>query len=149
MEIKLTLRQADVALDGINVLAKEKLPVLVAYEVSKLQRKLSTELELFSEMRDKVLIEHGKKGKNGSYTVPAAKLEKFNSDITKLLNKEVVIDRVKSISIDELSEAAENIPPEVLTKIAPLLDEDEDKSPVKPEKAASPVTPIKRNRKKK
>lgn len=136
MEIRITVRDAVDAQDGVDALSKMKLPVKMAYQVSKLQRKLKDEVSSFLEVRNKLVEELGEVDEKSGQTIikPGPKLEQFTKEIDQILDEEIVIERVKEISIADLEKLEEDgkldeIEPLILTKLASILDEGEDEEP--------------------
>ena len=135
MEIKLTLKEADPALEGINRLAKIKLGNLaLTMQVSKLQRKLRAEVGDYIDARNDLIKELGEEKEDGSVQLLPENVAKFNKKIEAVLGGEVVLDRVKRIDTKDLEGIEDELDAEILTLIYPLMV-DEDAEPEKPNKA--------------
>lgn len=88
-----------------------KLPVKIAYKISKLVNKVKPELEIFDTQRNKLIKELGKQTneETDEWTVLPENLSKFKEEITKLLNLEVNLEfgegkEIEKIKIEDLGD---------------------------------------------
>lgn len=105
--IKTTLGALDASLPAMAALMGEKLPIKVAYHVTKLAKRIPTELTLFGEKRTELLKEANAEPEPGDNTrmrIPADKAEAFSSAWTELSSIEVSID-LNQLTLDSLDGA--------------------------------------------
>ena len=117
----------------INVLGElnnAKLPVKVAYAITKNINKINTELKAYNEEKAKLIDKYGEKDKEGKLKVdkkgniPLKKehIEDYNRDIKELLSIENEID-IHMINLDDLLNSNYNISPAELSVIDFMIND--------------------------
>ena len=78
---------------ALGKLSDEKLPVKQSVALARLVKKLNEEIEIFSDQREKLLIQYGEYKENeGGYLVPKKNLEVFKKNFNILLDSEVELE---------------------------------------------------------
>lgn len=130
--MKLNLSNEKVV-NTINVLGElnnAKLPVKVAYAITKNINKINSELKAYNEEKAKLIDKYGEKDKEGKLKVdekgniPLKKehIEDYNRDIKELLSIENEID-IHMINLDDLLNSNCNISPAGLVAIDFMIDD--------------------------
>ena len=102
MSIKIKVNDVVGSVENIKSLLEIKLPVKVAYRISKLVNKLQPTLTVYEENRTKLIKEYGDVQEDGNTSVKdPEKLKLFAEELGKLLEVEEEIDFDK-INVDEL-----------------------------------------------
>lgn len=117
----------------INVLGElnnAKLPVKVAYAITKNINKINSELKAYNEEKAKLIDKYAEKDKEGKLktdeygNVPLKEehIEDYNRDIKELLSIENEID-IHMINLDDLLNSNYNISPAELTAIDFMIND--------------------------
>lgn len=117
----------------INVLAElnnAKLPVKVAYAITKNINKINTELKAYNEEKAKLIDKYSEKDEEGklktdeigNVTLKEEHIEDWNRDIKELLSIENEID-IHMINLDDLLNSNYNISPAELAAIEFMVEE--------------------------
>ena len=117
----------------INVLAElnnAKLPVKVAYAITKNINKINTELKAYNEEKAKLIDKYSEKDEEGklktdeigNVTLKEEHIEDWNRDIKELLSIENEID-IHMIQLDDLLNSDYNISPAELAAIEFMVEE--------------------------
>ena len=103
--MRTTIKQIIQASEALQSIYNQKLPATAAYTLFKIIEKADKELELFNQIRTKLLEEKADKDpeQEGSFTFKddQARME-FEQEVEKLLNKEVEIESEK-LGMESLS----------------------------------------------
>ena len=90
--------------ENIKALLEVKLPVKIAYRLSKLVNKLQPSLSIYEENRNKLIKEYGTEQEDGNIAVKdPEKLKLFAVELGKLLEVEESVEFEK-IKIEDLGE---------------------------------------------
>lgn len=130
--MKLTLDNERIV-NTINVLGElnnAKLPVKVAYAITKNINKINSELKAYNKEKAKLIDKYGEKdkegklkvGENGDITLKEEHIEDWNRDIAELLSIENEID-IHMINLDDLLNSNCNISPAGLVAIDFMINE--------------------------
>ena len=130
--MKLTLSNERIV-NTINVLGElnnAKLPVKVAYAITKNINKINTELKAYNEEKAKLIDKYAEKdeeGKlkvdeNGIIPLKEEHIEDYNRDIKELLSIENEID-IHMINLDDLLNSNYNISPADLSAIDFMIND--------------------------
>lgn len=124
--MKLTLSNERIVntIDVLGELNNAKLPVKVAYAITKNINKINSELKAYNKEKTKLIDKYGEKDKEGKLKVdkkgniPLKKehIEDYNRDIAELLSIENEID-IHMINLDDLLNSNCNISPSGLVAI--------------------------------
>lgn len=117
----------------INVLGElnnAKLPVKVAYAITKNINKINTELKAYNEEKVKLIDKYAEKDKEGklktdeigNVTLKEEHIEDWNRDIKELLSIENEVD-IHMIQLDDLLNSNYNISPAELSVIDFMIEE--------------------------
>lgn len=117
----------------INVLGElnnAKLPVKVAYAITKNINKINSELKAYNEEKAKLIDKYGEKDEKGKLKVDEKgniplkeeHMEEWNRDIAELLSIENEID-IHMIQLDDLLNSDYSISPAELTAIDFMIEE--------------------------
>lgn len=117
----------------INVLGElnnAKLPVKVAYAITKNINKINTELKAYNEEKAKLIDKYGEKDKEGklktdeygNVTLKEDYIQDWNKDIAELLSIENEID-IHMINLDDLLNSNYNISPAELSVIDFMIND--------------------------
>mgnify|MGYP000051623031 CR=1 FL=1 len=117
----------------INVLGElnnAKLPVKVAYAITKNINKINTELKAYNEEKVKLIDKYAEKDEKGklktneigNVILKEEHIEDWNRDIAELLSIENEID-IHMIQLDDLLNSNYNISPAELTAIDFMIEE--------------------------
>lgn len=88
--IKITLSALKKAEESLKKILTQDLPISQAYLLSRFGKKIITELDIYEEHRNKLILQFGKQSEDGSYIVENN--EEFTKELTNLLNTEIEID---------------------------------------------------------
>ena len=124
--MKLTLSNERIVntIDVLGELNNAKLPVKVAYAITKNINKINSELKAYNKEKAKLIDKYGEKDKEGKLKVDKKgniplkeeHIEDWNRDIKELLSIENEID-IHMINLDELLNSNCNISPAGLVAI--------------------------------
>ena len=117
----------------INVLGElnnAKLPVKVAYAITKNINKINSELKAYNEEKTKLIDKYGKKDEEGklkadeygNVTLKEEYIQDWNRDIAELLSIENEID-IHMINLDDLLNSNYNISPAELAAIDFMIND--------------------------
>lgn len=118
--MKITIKDVVDTRITVGELLKQKLPIKIAYRISKLANKLASEYKFYEEKRLELVKEYGEKVKDdeGNETdniqVTKKNETKFYEELNKIVDLEVEID-YDPISIEELGNI--QIEPKLLNPI--------------------------------
>jgi len=126
--ISIQLKDVIESTEVLKKLAGEKLRGKVAFQISKILKKLEDELTLFNSTRVEIIKKYSQTDENGeliadeegNVKLKEESIEDFNKEIIELLNMEIKIDANK-IAIEDI----ENIDftPAEMTLLMPLIEE--------------------------
>lgn len=124
MKIKLTNERIVNTINVLGELNNAKLPVKVAYAITKNINKINTELKAYNEEKVKLIDKYAEKDEKGelktneigNVILKEEHIEDWNRDIAELLSIENEID-IHMIQLDDLLNANYNISPAELTAI--------------------------------
>lgn len=125
----LTMKEIS-AFEGImNELSSLRLPAKTAYKISRIAKKVETELKTFYEMRLKIVQEYGEKDENGelvlagpdSAKIREESISECNKELEDLLGVQVEFNDNLKISIDSFGD--KDIPLIVLHILDPFITE--------------------------
>jgi septum formation topological specificity factor MinE len=126
--ISIQLKDVIESTEVLKKLAGEKLRGKVAFQISKILKKLEDELTLFNSTRVEIIKKYSQTDENGeliadeegNVKLKEESIEDFNKEIVELLNMEIKIDANK-IAIEDI----ENIDftPAEMTLLMPLIEE--------------------------
>ncbi len=127
-DISIQLKDVIESTEVLKKLAGEKLRGKVAFQISKILKKLEDELTLFNSTRVEIIKKYSQTDENGeliadeegNVKLKEESIEDFNKEIVELLNMEIKIDANK-IAIEDI----ENIDftPAEMTLLMPLIEE--------------------------
>lgn len=130
--MKLTLSNERIVntIDVLGELNNAKLPVKVAYAITKNINKINSELKAYNEEKAKLIDKYGEKDKEGKLKVDKKgniplkeeHIEEWNRDIAELLSIENEID-IHMINLDDLLNSNCNISPAGLVAIDFMINE--------------------------
>lgn len=126
--INIQLKDVIESTEVLKKLAGEKLRGKVAFQISKILKRLEDELTLFNSTRVEIIKKYSQTDENGeliadeegNVKLKEEAIEDFNKEIVELLNMEIKIDANK-IAIEDI----ENIDftPAEMTLLMPLIEE--------------------------
>ena len=130
MKLKLSNERIVNTINVLGELNNVKLPVKVAYAITKNINRINIELKPYNEERGKLIDKYGEKDKEGKLkidefgNIPIKKehIEDWNKDMAKLLSIENEID-IHMINLDDLLNSNYNISPAELTAIDFMIAE--------------------------
>lgn len=130
MKIKLTNERIVDSVDTLKELNNAKLPVKVAYAITKNINKIDNELKAYIEEKSKLIDKYGEKDKEGKLkidekgNIPLKKeyIEDYNKDIKELLSIENEVD-IHMIQLDNLLNSDYSISPSELSAIDFMIEE--------------------------
>lgn len=130
MKIKLTNERIVDSVDTLKELNNAKLPVKVAYAITKNINKIDNELKAYIEEKSKLIDKYGEKDKEGKLkidekgNIPLKKeyIEDYNKDIKELLSIENEID-IHMIELYDLLNSNYSISPAELTVIDFMIND--------------------------
>lgn len=94
---------------GISAIINAKgVPIKVAYDLSKIGRKLAEEIELYGKKRFELIKEFGTESENDTWTVQPEKLKDFAAKHDELMDHEVEIG-VNPIKLEQLGDKVEGV----------------------------------------
>jgi hypothetical protein len=100
----------------LNKLLSQDIPVVPAYELSKIVKKMREEVSMFEDMRNRIVVKHGseKYEKDGEILIPVGTPEHDNyvTEITPLAEKEISFDLVP-VSVKDLGKDCKMRPDEL------------------------------------
>ena len=124
--MKLTLSNERIVntINTLGGLSNAKLPVKVAYAITKNINKINVELEAYNKEKAKLINKYGEKdekgklnvNENGIIPLKEEHIEDYNRDIKELLSIENEID-IHMIQLDDLLNSDYNISPAELSAI--------------------------------
>lgn len=130
--MKLTLSNERIVntIDVLGELNNAKLPVKVAYAITKNINKINSELKAYNEEKAKLIDKYGEKDKEGKLKVDKKgniplkeeHIEEWNRDIAELLSIENEID-IHMINLDDVLNSNCNISPAGLVAIDFMINE--------------------------
>lgn len=130
--MKLTLSNERIVntIDVLGELNNAKLPVKVAYAITKNINKINSELKAYNKEKAKLIDKYGEKDKEGKLKVDKKgniplkeeHIEEWNRDIAELLSIENEID-IHMINLDDLLNSNCNISPAGLVAIDFMINE--------------------------
>lgn len=129
MKLNLSNERIVNTIDVLGELNNAKLPVKVAYAITKNINKINSELKAYNKEKAKLIEKYGEKDKEGKLKVdkkgniPLKKehIEDYNRDIAELLSIENEID-IHMINLDDLLNSNCNISPAGLVAIDFMID---------------------------
>ena len=105
--MKITLEKLFNIQQSLGKLLTQDLPVSVSFKLSRLAKKVKTEMDLLEENRVKLVKKYGgkEKNENGEEVVRVSKknMTKFSEELKTLLDVQVEIE-VETVSISELGD---------------------------------------------
>lgn len=106
---------------GLNELSKKELPIALAFEIQRVQKKVSEELIASDKVRQSLIEKYKEKElDNGGVQIKKDKLNEFNRKINELMSQEIDLD-VKKINIDDLEKSVEKVKPQTLMQLETIL----------------------------
>lgn len=129
MKLNLSNERIVNTIDVLGELNNAKLPVKVAYAITKNINKINSELKAYNKEKAKLIEKYGEKDKEGKLKVdkkgniPLKKehIEDYNRDIAELLAIENEMD-IHMINLDDLLNSNCNISPAGLVAIDFMID---------------------------
>ena len=118
----LTLAQIKNAELSITKLLTSPLPVRISYRLSKVVKIISTELQQFEELRQKLVEKYGETDSSGMVTVTQTNPPPFLAEINGLLDEFIEFPDVK-ISLDDLGDV--KLSAVEMTTLEPWISETE------------------------
>ena len=109
----------------INVLGdlnNAKLPVKVAYAITKNINKIDIELKSYNEEKTKLINKYAEKNEDGNVVLKEEHIEDWNRDIKELLSIENEVD-IHMIQLDDLLNSNYDISPAELAAIDFMISE--------------------------
>ncbi len=103
--MELTLRQLENSPQALSVLTSIKLPISIAYQISRLVKKIEPELKIFHEAKNPILLEYIKKNKDGVEEVPEEKIAECQKMLEPLYATTIQLD-CSRININDLGNAS-------------------------------------------
>jgi hypothetical protein len=126
--VKVKLSQIIDAMPAVSKLAQKEMPAKAAYRISKIVRKMVSEMKAFNEARDKAIKKHGEqdtvqvKGEDRRvWKVKPENADAFNAEIEALMGSEVELTGVAKIAFSDLDGL--QIAPGILTDLDFVIDE--------------------------
>ena len=130
--MKLTLSNERIVntINTLGELSNAKLPVKVAYAITKNINKINTELKAYNEEKVKLIDKYAEKDEKGklktneigNVILKEEHIEDWNRDIAELLSIENEID-IHMINLDDLLNSNYNISPAELAAIEFMVEE--------------------------
>ena len=112
---------------SLSTLSQQSLPIKISYLISKNIVKISDELKIYNEERQKLINKYGKKDENDKLIVDKNNQVTFgentaswNKDFSELLSIENEVD-IKTFSIDKLDNVT--LSPNELMQISYMIEE--------------------------
>jgi hypothetical protein len=118
----LTLAQIKNAELSITKLLTSPLPVRISYRLSKVVKIISTELQQFEELRQKLVEKYGEVDSSGMVTVTQTNQPQFLAEINGLLDEVIEFPDVK-INLDDLGDV--KLSAVEMTTLEPWISETE------------------------
>lgn len=126
--IKIKLKEIVNSSEVLRKLAGESLRGRVAFQISKLLKKLEEELELFNKTRLEIIKKYGEKDENGELKIDEngnIQIKKentsiFNQEIVDLLDQEIEVN-ANLIALDDLENI--NFTPSEIIILMPFIQE--------------------------
>lgn len=130
MKLNLSNERIVNTIDVLGELNNAKLPVKVAYAITKNINKINSELKAYNKEKAKLIDKYGEKDKEGKLKVDKKgniplkeeHIEECNRDIAELLSIENEID-IHMINLDDLLNSNCNISPAGLVAIDFMINE--------------------------
>ena len=115
--MKLKLQQIVNSEMSLKKLIEIKLPIKIAYKLSKLVNLIQPELTIFTEQRDKLIRELGAEDKDNNVKVTDENLPKFMEELKKLTEIEIDlsfsdgkdIEKIKISDLGDISLEAQDL----------------------------------------
>lgn len=98
----------------LSELINQELPIRIAYHLSKLVKKVGSELKDFYDARDRLIMKLGCENDQGQFSInieDKTVLEQFHNEINSLVNVEVDLYNFEPISISEFDKVDIKISP--------------------------------------
>lgn len=93
------------SVDGLKALLECKLPVKVAYRISKLiNNQIERELKNFNEARNKLIEEFGSENEDKTISVKPEKMSDYIAKLNDLLSEQVTLDW-EPLDVESLGDA--------------------------------------------
>lgn len=103
--MKVTAKDIYLGAESLKTILDEKLPIQIAYNLSKTTEEVSKIMGIIEEERVSIVTKYGKKDKkNGGYIIPENDLisiSSANNDFTEYLESEIDVN-ISKIDISEL-----------------------------------------------
>lgn len=130
MKLNLSNERIVNAINVLGDLNNAKLPVKVAYAITKNINKINTEFKAYNEEKAKLIDKYGEKDKEGklkadeygNVTLKEEYIQDWNRDIAELLSIENEID-IHMINLDDLLNSNYSISPAELTAIDFMIND--------------------------
>lgn len=100
-EIKLTIGKLKSIEESLGQLVNEKLPIKIAYRVSKLLPILQKEFKEAEDFRLKLINKYGTEGEDGNISVNPENMEQFITELNELYSEEISFE-FEPISVEAL-----------------------------------------------
>ena len=126
--IKVQLKDIIEGTEVLKKLAGQPLRGKVAFQISKILKRLEDELTLFNNTRVDIIKKYSQtdengeliSDENGNVKLKEETIEDFNKEITELLNMEIEIDANK-IALEDIENV--DFTPAEMTLLMPLIEE--------------------------
>lgn len=126
--IKVQLKDIIEGTEVLKKLAGQPLRGKVAFQISKILKRLEDELTLFNNTRVDIIKKYSQTNENGelisdengNVKLKEETIEDFNKEITELLNMEIEIDANK-IALEDIENV--DFTPAEMTLLMPLIEE--------------------------
>ena len=126
--IKVQLKDIIEGTEVLKKLAGQPLRGKVAFQISKILKRLEDELTLFNNTRVEIIKKYSQtdengeliSDENGNVKLKEETIEDFNKEITELLNMEIEIDANK-IALEDIENV--DFTPAEMTLLMPLIEE--------------------------
>ena len=126
--IKVQLKDIIEGTEVLKKLAGQPLRGKVAFQISKILKRLEDELTLFNNTRVEIIKKYSQtdengeliSDENGNVKLKEETIEDFNKEITELLNMEIEID-ANRIALEDIENV--DFTPAEMTLLMPLIEE--------------------------
>ena len=127
--MKIALKHVFFGQPVVQKLVNHAMPIKVAFQFSKLLKKLTEEYQHIEEQRTNLIKKHGKEVEQGKFQVKDENVEQFTSEMAELLEEETELD-IKPVDMSLVPDDVKLTPQELLS-IEYIFEQSEE--PQKPE----------------
>lgn len=110
--MNITMKELLNAKPSLEKILNKDLPMKISYKLSKLARKLDTELKFFDESRKKLFKKYSddQKQENGQVEILDEYKETFEKEINDLLDLEIDLNQIQTVKLEDFPDNLELTP---------------------------------------